>query len=585
MGHATADLRINPNWKRRITMASARISYAILSTMLMLASPGASADEKQASAVDNIFSRWNSQTTPGCAVGVYLNDELNFARGYGMANLELQVPIEPDTVFDIGSTSKQFTAAAIILLAQDGKLSLDDDIRKYVPEIPDYGTTITIRQILHHTSGLRDFVTLLMFADVDFDDVSTPAQALSMLSRQKALNYKPGTQYLYSNSGYFIAGLIVERVSGQSLRQFAQQRIFAPLGMRNTYYKDDHAELVPKRASGYQENESGGYRLSQPNWEQVGDGGIVTTVSDLLSWQRNFVNPKVGGAEFVAEMLRTGVLADGQTLNYASGLMVDDHNGLQIIHHGGSWGGYRAEIVRFPGQNLSISTLCNSSNIDASALAIEIADVWLAGSAASVDQELADAAVGPNVSNSEPKQAVLPAREKLLPLVGAYRNPKTGSLRFIDLDGSTLWLVGFGGRYELRATSGGRYELVGGPFEADFSFRGDSSTGRLVLHQFVGERESTFNSLKLDTPTSQELKAYEGNFRCDELGVVYRLDAADGALQRVSARGEVERFRALERGEFNYGNLTMKFRGTAQSGYDAIILDIGRVRGLVCPRE
>jgi CubicO group peptidase (beta-lactamase class C family) len=568
-------------------MAKTRICCSILSMMMALANFSApvSAGTGQASAVDGIFSRWNSQTSPGCAVGVYLNDELAFARGYGMANLELQAPITPDTAFEIGSTSKQFTAAAIILLAQEGKLSLDDDIRKYVPEIPDYGTPITIEMLLRHTSGLRDFVTLLMFADVDFDDVSRPAQALSILSRQKALNYSPGTQYLYSNSGYFTAGLIVERVSGQSLRQFAQQRIFGPLGMRNTYFKDDHAELVPRRASGYSEEGSGRYKLSQPNWEQVGDGGVVTTVGDLLFWQRNFSDPKLGGAGFVAEMLRTGTLADGQPMNYASGLMVDDHNGLKMIHHGGSWGGYRAEVVRFPARNLSVSALCNSSNIDASALAIQVADLWLAGDAAPAERNAVGAAVRSGFRHGKPKRTVPVARERLLPLVGAYRNPRTGSLRFIDLKGDTLWLEGFGGRSELRPTSGDSYELVDGPFEAGFSFRKGSTAPGLVLHQLVGGKESTFNALKLDAPTPQELNAFAGNFRCDELGMVYRLEGVDGALQRVTARGEVERFRPLERGEFNYGNLTMKFRATAQNGYDAIVLDIGRVRGLVCPRE
>jgi CubicO group peptidase (beta-lactamase class C family) len=559
---------------------------ALLAIMAFTGCVSASAsvpdDSKRAVAVDEIFSRWNSQASPGCAVGVYLDDELAFARGYGMANLEFQVPITPDTVFDIGSTSKQFTAAAILLLAQEGKLSLDDDIRKYVPEIPGYGTPITIRQMLHHTSGLRDFVTLLMFADVDFDDVSTPTQALSILSRQKALNYSPGTQYLYSNSGYFIAGIIVERVSGQSLRQFAQQRIFEPLGMRSTHYKDDHAELVPRRASGYLETEGGRYRLGQPNWEQVGDGGVLTTVEDLLAWQRNFDEAKVGGPAFAAEMLRLGALNDGQALNYALGLMVDDHNGLRMIHHGGSWGGYRAEVIRFPDRRLSVSTLCNSDGADASAMAMRVADLWLAGAIASAGQETAEPK--PSVVVRKKKYPAPLAKDRLLPLTGAYRNPKTGSLRFVERQEDRLWLEAFGGRHELRATADGRFELIDGPFEAYYSF-GKDAAGGMVLRQLINGKEVAFNPLKMDVPSQPELEAYEGSYRCDELGIAYRLEAADGALQRVNSQGEAERFRTLERGEFNYGNLIMKFQGTSRDGYDAIVLDIGRVRGLVCPRE
>jgi len=181
--------------------------------------------------------------------------------------------------------------------------------------------------------------------------------------------------------------------------------------------------------------------------------------------------------------------------------------------------------------------------------------------------------------------AAPPPKERLLPLAGAYRNPKTGSLRFVELRESTLWLEGFGGRHALRAAADGRFELVDGPFEAYYSFHKDDATGRMVMQQFVNGKEAAFNALKLDAPTPLELQAYEGNFRCEELGIVYRLDAVGGALQRLNARGELERFRTLERGEFNYGNLTMTFRGTSRNGYDAIVLDIGRVRGLVCPRE
>jgi hypothetical protein len=254
-----------------------------------------------------------------------------------------------------------------------------------------------------------------------------------------------------------------------------------------------------------------------------------------------------------------------------------------MIHHGGSWGGYRAEVIRFPDRALSVSTLCNSDNVDASALAIQVADVWLAGSTASAEQAEVDPK--PDIVVPKKEYATQPSKARLLPLVGAYRNPKTGSLRFVELRERTLWLEAFGGRHELRAISDGKFELIEAPFEAYYSFRKDNAVGGMVLQQLVNGKEAAFNALKLHVPTSVELRAYEGNFHCEELGITYRLNAVDGALQRVNARGEPERFRALERGEFNYGNLTMNYRGSAQNGYDAIVLDIGRVRGLVCPRE
>ncbi|MFL5615935.1 MAG: serine hydrolase domain-containing protein [Gemmatimonadaceae bacterium] len=328
--------------------------------------------------VDAIFATWDHTDSPGCALGVYRDGRVEYARGYGMANLELGVALSPQSVFDIGSTSKQFTAMSIMLLARDGKLSLDDDIRKYVPELPNYGKTISIRHILTHTSGIRDYLTLWALAGVDDADLTTDQDALDLLSRQRELNFAPGEQWLYSNSGFFLASLIVKRVSGQTLAQFASDRIFRPLGMTHTRFNDDHKSVIPNRATGYAPRDSGsGWATEMSNFEQTGDGAVQTTIEDMQRWDENFYTGAVGGTETLAAMQKVAVLNSGKPQTYALGLMVDKYRGLRSVSHGGSWAGYRAELLRFPDQHLSVACLCNLARTNPSRLARSVAEIYL----------------------------------------------------------------------------------------------------------------------------------------------------------------------------------------------------------------
>jgi CubicO group peptidase (beta-lactamase class C family) len=331
-------------------------------------------DQRQ---VDAVFAAFTS-TTPGCALGIYRDGRIALARGYGLANLEHQIPISAQTVFDIGSTSKQFTAASILLLAQEGKLSVDDPIRKWIPELPPYGDAITIRQLLHHTSGIRDYLTLMNMRGISFDGITTDRDALDIIVRQKQTNFAPGSEYLYSNSGYFLLGEIVKRASGKPLPVFAQERIFTPLEMRNTHFHADHTMVVPLRATGYVSSRPG-YAIAMSGFEQTGDGAVMTTVEDLIKWDRNFYDPKVGGAALLRDLQTRGVLASGDSLGYARGLTVGRYRGLRSVRHGGSWAGYRAELLRFPDEKTSVAVLCNLGNTNPSRLAEQVADVVLAG--------------------------------------------------------------------------------------------------------------------------------------------------------------------------------------------------------------
>ena len=298
-------------------------------------------------AIDAVFADYDKPASPGCMLGVVSDGAFLYTRGYGRANIEHDVAITQETVFDLGSTSKQFLATAILLLVEDGKVSLDDDVRKYLPEVPDYGQPITIRHLLTHTSGLRDYITLMTLAGWQMEDVTSPAQALDLVSRQKGVDFRPGAEFAYSNTGFFLSSLIVERVAGKGLAAFAAERIFEPAGMHATRYMDDHAAVVPHRATGY-EPAGAGFRVASSNWEQLGDGAVQTTIADLLKWDANFYAPTVGGERLVKALQNEGRLAGGRPIGYGLGLFVGTYRGLPTVRHGGSWAGYRAELLRFP---------------------------------------------------------------------------------------------------------------------------------------------------------------------------------------------------------------------------------------------
>lgn len=326
--------------------------------------------------IDAIFASYDHPDVPGCAVGVYQNGAVAFEKGYGSANLEYGIPIAPTTPFIMGSVTKQFTAAAIALLADEGRLSLDDDVRKYVPELPDYGHRITIDELVHHTSGLRDFWALVETAGMRMDDTYGVSDVLALAARQKHLEFVPGTEYDYSNTGYVILGEIVRRVSGKSLARFAADEIFGPLGMTHTHFQDDHTVIVPGRAYAY-EPRDGRWRIDVWNNDIVGQGGLMTTVEDLQKWDENFYTGRVGGPRFLAQQLAQGRLADGTVLAYAFGLEVGTYRGLRLVEHTGSTGGYRTIISRFPSVHTSVVALCNASNVNTTTLSHRVADAVL----------------------------------------------------------------------------------------------------------------------------------------------------------------------------------------------------------------
>ncbi len=366
--------------------------------------------------VDQIFAQWDKAGSPGCAVGVIRDGQLIYKRGYGSANLDYNISLNPDSVFYIASVSKQFTAASILLLARRGVISLDDDIRKYVPEVPKYENTITIRHLIYHTSGVRDYLELMSLAGESFENSFSNDDALEILSRQKALNFRPGEKHLYSNSNYVLLAEIIKRASGKSLREFADENIFRLLGMKNTHFNDDRTMIVKNRVVSYGPSQSTGLRYFIKNINAVGDGNLLTTVEDLYLWDQNFYDNKVGGSDFTAQMLARGKLNSGEETPYAFGLVHGEHKGLKTIAHGGSFLGFRTQMIRFPEQRFTIICLCNLSTINPTPLTYQVADIYLAAQLRPAQDKIPAAPA----SDAKPVEPITLSEAQLAEYAGEY---------------------------------------------------------------------------------------------------------------------------------------------------------------------
>lgn len=371
---------------------------AALCIVLAGAAVAAQPADRQA-AVDKVFAAWNT-ATPGCAIGVAENGVPVLERAYGMADLEHNVPNRPDTIFEAGSVSKQFTAAAMILLARDGKVSLDDDVRKYVPELPAYQAPVTIRQMLSHTSGLRDWGNLGGIAGRPRGAMTySHAHVVDMLSRQTALNFAPGTRWSYSNSGYNLAAVVIARASGMTFAEFSRTRLFEPLGLTKTSWRDDYARIVPGRAVGYGMS-FGRFRQDMPFENVHGNGGLLTTVGDLLKWQAALTSGALKGAALADEQQTVAKLNDGRELHYGLGVFRGVYKGVPEVYHSGATAGYRAFLTEYPSAKLTIAVLCNAGNAAPATFVRQVSDLYL----------------GDKANASAPRSSLLPEAEG--PLVG-----------------------------------------------------------------------------------------------------------------------------------------------------------------------
>ena len=375
------------------------VAFTILAGLVVALQAAPAQTAPAQAAVDKVFAAWNT-STPGCAIGVAENGVPVLQRAYGMADLEHAAPNTPDTIFEAGSVSKQFTAAAMILLARDGKVSLDDDVRKYVPELPAYQAPVTIRHMLSHTSGLRDWGSLAGIAGMPRGSrVYTHGHVVDLLSRQTTLNFAPGTRWSYSNSGYNLAAVIIARVSGMSFAEFSRTRLFQPLGLTRTSWRDDYARVIPGRAIGY--SMSFGRFVQDMPFENVhGNGGLLTTVGDLLKWQAALTSGPLKGAALADEQQTLAKLNDGRELHYGLGVFRGTYKGVPEVYHSGATAGYRAFLTEYPSAKLTIAVLCNAGNAAPATFVRAVSDLYL----------------GDKANTNAPRSTVLPEAEG--PLTG-----------------------------------------------------------------------------------------------------------------------------------------------------------------------
>lgn len=501
----------------------------LVSALLFLCTPPARADELT-DRVDKLFARWDKPTTPGCALGIIRDGKLIYEKAYGMADLEQGSPIKPDTVFHIASISKQFTAFAILLLEKDGKLSLDDDIRKHLPEMHDFGKTITIRHLLLHTSGLRDQWSLLTLAGWRMDDVITDDDIFRLACRQRDLNFPPGDRHLYSNMGYTLAAIIVERVSGQPFREFSRKRIFEPLGMTKTRFPSDHEEIIPGRARSYQTSGHGTYKNSVLSYSNAGATSLLTTVADLAKWDQNFYEPKVGDAKLIERFQEPGKLNNKRAISYALGLETGTYRGLKFVEHGGADAGYRCELFRFPSERFSVIILANSSDSSPRMMAQRVADVYLADK------------MKPAPAKSDSKSPA--AERKEVPADPALFDAYAGEYRV--LPGLTVTVTKEGNRLmgqapgtpkvALAATSDRTFFVPGEEIEVTFDKPVDGRCPSLTL--LLNSNPLPAKRFIRKTLTDKQAEEFVGDYYSGELGVIYTVVRRDNALVIRLPRGE-----------------------------------------------
>lgn len=508
---------------------------AVVAIVLTLAVgvPAFGADSKQR--VDQIFAAYAKPSSPGCALGVIQDGSFVYLKGYGMGSLELRVSLSAQSVFYMGSVSKQFTAASIVLAAEQGFLSLDDNIRKYIPELPEYGRPITIREMLHHASGLPDVLGMLGISGRSLEDLYPTAELMDLIIRQKHLNFTPGDEYLYSNTNYFLLAEVVKRATGKPLSEFASENIFKPLGMTHTSFYDDHTLVVPGRVAAYRPGKDGFLVDWSTSYDIVGGGGLMSSVDDLLLWDRNFYQNKLGKGTLVKEMQTRGTLNNGAENDYALGLYMSTYRGLPIVDHDGANFGYRTDILRFPQQRFTVLTLCNVSTADPASLSRRVADIYL-------EKELQHAPTKVATSGSDP-----------LLFAGKYFESRTHYRTSFTIDKGNVVLEG----HVLERVEPNRFEdpINGGTVTF-------SESNGLMKAIVTYNNEITFAGTRIDDFHLDDaaLAAYTGVYKSAELDATYKLSVESGSLMLTVGWNPPIKLEPIVQNEFAGDGLALVFR-------------------------
>ena len=524
---------------------------------------------------DSVFQRFDRTDSPGCTLGVYQDGKVLYARGYGMASLEHGVALSPRSVLDVGSISKQFTAMSILMLQKEGKLSLDDPIRKYIPEMPAYADKVTLRRALSQTSGLRDLYT--MWGQTGRTFAGDTVDALRIITHSAEPNYEPGARYLYTNSGWILAAQIVYRLTGKTLAQFAEERIFAPLGMRDTRYLADASVIIPNLATAYSPRQGGGgFRVARSPYDGaiMGAGAVQTTVEDFGRWLNNYDEATVGGRDIIETMTTATKLNDGSpatsgpTQAYAVGLSVGTLRGLKLVSHGGSWAGYRGHFLRFPDQRVAVATFCNLSTSGPDSLARKVAGIYLG------DRMQPDSAtMWTTALNDAPSADV--AAAGLRTLTGVWRNVERGEVRRTRLVGDTLLMVG-GERTRMVPLAGDRFRAGSG---TEVRFEPNAAAPSRMIVRTTGDAV-TYTRADTVTLTPVQMADYAGDYRSDEVEATHSWKVEKEQLVVYSDNRRLGVLEPSYKDGFTRGGSVIDVQRDARGRITGFVVESGRVRHL-----
>ncbi|NOR15386.1 MAG: serine hydrolase [Candidatus Aminicenantes bacterium] len=525
--------------------------------------------DPQAKTVDKLLEKWDKPDFPGAAVAVLRDGEIIYKQGYGSAQIEYEIPITPETIFHVASVSKQFTAFAIAMLADEEKLSINDDIRKYLPEVPDFEKTITIRHLVHHTSGLRDQWEALAMAGWRLDDVITREQILTMVRNQKELNFSPGEKHVYCNTGYTLLAKIVARVSGQSFPAWTHKNIFEPLKMENTHFHDNHQMVVKNRAYSYAPKEGGGFEKRILSYANVGATSLFTTVEDLLKWADNFYDNRVGGQAVLEQMGEQCVLNNGEKIEYSFALWNSTYRGLRMISHSGGDAGFRSHLALFPDQKFAVVVLSNLGTINTSTLARQVAEVYL-GDLMEEERQTTER----SVARIDP--SVYEIYE------GKYQLEDGKELLLIKED-SRLMMIhpDFKDKVELFPEAMARFFLKDADVQLRLQINRDGRVERLLLN--MNGKNIPGKMIQTEELDSAQIQELVGQYYSIELDTRYRISEKEGNLVALHFRhGEIPL--VWKSGDLFFGKKwffkKVKFTRNKNNKIDGFLLSGGRVRNL-----
>ncbi len=533
---------------------------------------------KEIASVDSIFAEWNKPDVPGCALGIINNGKLIYSNGYGIGDLEHDIFITPSSVFYIGSVSKQFVTFSILLLEEKGKLDLDDEIQKFLPDFPEYETPLTIRHFIHHTSGVRDYLTLMYLKGRSYLDHIEDDEVYELIKNQNVLNFSPGEQYLYSNSCYFMLAMIIEKAAGQSLKEFAKENIFEPLGMHQTIFYDDNTDIIINRVFSYEKEQNGdGFDNLIMRFDLVGSGGVYSNIEDLFLWDQNFYFNKLGkgGQEIVQKMHEEGLLNNGESSGYAFALNIGTYKGLKTVSHGGALAGYRAQLMRFPEQNFSVIILSNRSDANPTSKAYQVADIFLKDKLEVDEKE-------EQKLNKSNERVVKLSTKKLEKFCASYWNIEDSYSRKIYLKNDTLiYYRSENSESNLIPINQNEFKMLGvnADIEVKFEIRENNKQIMIITIDEGDPIESV--AYEPASYSNEELKNFVGSYNSDELNVVYDLMMKDADLILYLKGKEISVMHAIKDNVFSNDDFgVFEFKVDSNGRIEEFELMAGRVKNL-----